>query len=59
MNKLNQDKIGWYEFPKFIENPDGRVLKTSAELLKRHGYDHLASQLNAWAESLLTSPILK
>lgn len=47
---------GWYEFPKYLQHPDGRTLKTAAYVLKRVGYETLSNELNRMADQLLAVP---
>lgn len=49
---------GWYPFPKHLQHPDGRLLRTAAELLKHHGHSHVVEEMLRMADSLLAQPKL-
>lgn len=46
----------WGPFPFHLENPNGRQIRTAAELLKFHGYTGLAEDLMRMANDLLKVP---
>lgn len=48
--------LGFHPFPHHLQNPDGRALKTAADLLARHGYTAAAEKLAAMAAPLLSEP---
>lgn len=47
---------GWYEFPRYLQHPDGRVLKTAAYILEHKGHTTLAEELRRMADQLLSVP---
>lgn len=47
---------GWHPFPHYLQNPDGRLLRTSADLLERHGYTGCSTPLRRMADALLNEP---
>jgi hypothetical protein len=54
---MKLDKLLEWEFPKHLQNPNGRMLYTAASLLRRHGYLHLADEINELAcELIATQP---
>lgn len=52
---MKLDKLLEWEFPKQLQNPNGRMLFTAASLLKRHGYLHLSNEINELACELITT----
>lgn len=45
----------WGPYPYHLQNPNGRMLATAADLLKHHGYTHLANELQELANDLLAT----
>ncbi len=46
----------WGPFPFHLENPNGRLLLTAADLMKFHGYTHMEAELRKMGADLVKAP---
>lgn len=50
---MKLDKITEWDSKIHLQNPNGRMLATASDLLKYHGYTHLAKEVNELANDLM------